>query len=292
MPPAPAGAGVGRNRAISIKAVGAAVERAPRIEVAHLRLQRRDLAARHIGRVRHDEIEARRQARPHSRRRRSAARRGGRARRALRRAHLERRRRCIGADPESAAAAPRATRAGARPSRCRDRRCAECVASVPLERRQRRLDHGLGFGPRHQHGGRHAQNRRPQNSLAPRMRATGSRRAAAPPAHVDRLDLARASALARPVRRVPPDRGRAAWREEHARVELGRIDAVRTKGPRARGACRRSSGPCRLKHFQEQWTPVFRQQMGPLIRTSACSDSTDRTCSGVTRLAFGASSSA
>ena len=52
---------IGRNRPVTIEAVGAAVERTPGIEVAHLGLQRRDVAAGHIGRIGHDEIEVSRE---------------------------------------------------------------------------------------------------------------------------------------------------------------------------------------------------------------------------------------
>ena len=50
-------AGVMGNGAVTIKAVGAAVERKRRVVVAHLRRKRGDIAVRHVRRVGDDQIE-------------------------------------------------------------------------------------------------------------------------------------------------------------------------------------------------------------------------------------------
>ena len=106
--------GIGGDGAIGIEAVLAAVEREPRIEVAHLRRQRGDVVGRDIGRIGDDEIEpAARAPRRSRRRRRRRARTGRGARRCCARSRsppgcgrCRRRWRCGSSDSSASSSAP------------------------------------------------------------------------------------------------------------------------------------------------------------------------------------------
>ena len=163
-----------RDGAIGGKAVGAAVERAAGI-VADLRRKPRDVAARDIGRVGHDQIERPRQRRAEIARRKVRARVQARAAAALSRAVTSASRADVGAD------AGRVRQFGQERQQERARAGAEIgdaqrAAARPafVDRGERCLDHGLGLRPRHQRG-LETRSGRPQNSLPPTMRATGSR---------------------------------------------------------------------------------------------------------------------
>ena len=155
---------IGGDRAVGRKAVGAAVERKARIVLAHF-------AAR-ASRCRR------------SRRRADWTRRDRTGLRAPRR---NRSRRNVRASPKPSGAALRARDAERIGDRCRSRcRCAfgssrqqrqqdraragaeigdaqrACARAIAIEQRERQLDDGFGFGPRHQHGRRDGERQAPE----------------------------------------------------------------------------------------------------------------------------------
>ena len=111
-----------RNGAIAGEAIGAAVERAARI-VPDLGGQRGDVAARDIGRIADHEIEGAGERRAEIAGREFRARGKAEAAGVVARGR-ERLAADVGADADGVRQLAQAARAAARPSRCRDRRCA------------------------------------------------------------------------------------------------------------------------------------------------------------------------
>ena len=166
---------VGGDRPIGIEPVEPAIERAARIVVAHLGRQRRDVARAHIGRVGDDQVERSRRAPRRNRRRRTPRGPPSRVPRALSRAQARAAVLDIGADAEGfrqfgQQREQERARAGAeigdaqRAATARFGSSAASAASTTVSVSGR----GTSVSALSRSGS-------PQNSLRPRMRATGSR---------------------------------------------------------------------------------------------------------------------
>ena len=135
--------------------------------------------------------------------------------------------------------------------------------SRPIECVERGFDHGLGLRPRHQGRGIELKSR-PQNSLTPMMRATGSRASRRAAKTRDRIGLGGgedARGLRGERRVVEAER----VRHQEARVELGRRKTVAAKrSAPASGARSQSRG------MDRAWQPrslqrALRGQQGGLM---------------------------
>ncbi len=167
------------DRAVGRKSVRAAIERVARIVLAHLWRERRDVGARHIGRIGDDEIEWSVER---------AAVVGREKRRAVAKAKLLCVRRARPRAHPSSMSVPmplRVRQFGQQRQQDRARTGAEIgdaqrsrARAVAIEQRERQFDDGFGFGPRHQHGRRDDQRQAPEFLLADNARDGLAREAA------------------------------------------------------------------------------------------------------------------
>ena len=221
---------VGGDRAIAVEPIGPAVERRARIEVAHLGRKRRDLGGRDIGRIGDDEIERSARVRvPRSQATKcgavQAANAGHCARATASAPTLD-----VGADAERVAAVREssASRSAPDPVPRSAMRRARAREPCAIDRRERRLDHGFGFRPRHQRRGVDAQRQAPEFLAADDARDRLAREPPLRPARrLRRLLAASSDACAgRRERRVIERRAR----DRSARARRVRANRCRRRG--------------------------------------------------------------
>ncbi len=268
---------VGGDRAIAVEPVGAAVERAARIEVAHLRRERRDLAAsRHRA-----DWRRRDRRRPPSAAAVVAGDEAARVRKAeraaLSRAQRERARALMSVPTPTRAGSSRSSASSSAPEpvpRSAMRSGAPRIRA--RERRERGLDHGLGLRPRHQRVGRERERQAPELLAAEDARDRLAREPARAPSAA--MAAASAGASARSAARGERRRGRGRAHGRRGGAHRARACRGRRRETpaRARGAPPRSVSPSAGRAAASPRDALRGQQRGLMLGHQRVDDLAER----------------